>query len=830
MPRGTVALASAATIGGGVAMWQHAVSGSRAASAGGAAFVVSRAEVTGSRAMLDGSPLAAAVAERHTVQPGSVMTASGGKTSEQRDGLSNAANAAVALAAAAAGVQMRLRRVGRRQRRCAQQSIFAGNLTTDAASAMSAVNAEISMAAVTARAALPQGVYCEEVSRCVRRKTRTVTIGAVCVGSEHPIATQTMTTTLTHDVEATVAQVKMVADAGVDIVRLTVQGMREAKACEHIKRRLLEDGYTTPIVADIHFTPKVALVAADFVDKVRVNPGNFTDGRKSFDTITELTPEDIKAAQDDIEASLAPLVMKLKEKNKALRIGVNHGSLAERILFQYGDSPEGMVASAVEFGEICRKYDFHNFVFSMKSSNPAVMVNAYRLLAKEMYRMDWDYPIHLGVTEAGGGSDGRIKSAVGIGALLLDGLGDTIRVSLTENPEFEAGPCIALRRVAERAHGHGVSDYQETDDCRRRRDGHFSRRKCDYPIDVPLNSDGSVLMALKATDLETLSIPQLCDNLGLRLRKDGDVQKDWTSADVVLLNGEVPGSVAGKLRTLLDVPVGLLSRPGPNLPDGVTLLYEAATAATAPPPDRRLGGYALVFDGTESADTIEAAVQRFEPRLLLLRPSTTVGVTFLARRFFMDLKTVAAGAALPVMLWFQYPYIEGRLEDDIVVEGSADFGSLFVDGLGEGILWDTEQLSPTENRTACFNLLQAARMRISKTEFISCPSCGRTLFNLQETTARIQARTGHLPGVRIAVMGCIVNGPGEMADADFGYVGSGVGKVDLYVNYDVVKRAIPSEDAVDKLVELIKEHGKWVDPPTEDDEVVLEEMGATAVM
>lgn len=676
------------------------------------------------------------------------------------------------------------------------------------------------------RAAAPPGGYCESLEKCTRRKTRTVTIGSVKVGSDHPIATQTMTTTLTHDVEATVAQIKKCADMGVDIVRVTVQGMREAKACEHIKRRLLEDGYQTPIVADIHFTPNVALAVADWVDKVRVNPGNFTDGRKSFDTITELKEEDIKEAQAHIEEAFAPLVLKLKEKNKALRIGVNHGSLAERILFQYGDSPEGMVASALEFGVICRKHDYHNFVFSMKSSNPQVMVNAYRLLAKEMYKMGWDYPLHLGVTEAGGGADGRIKSAVGIGALLLDGLGDTIRVSLTEDPEFEAKPCIALRQVAERALGKGVEPFEEKSG---RRDLHFARRKPTLPIDVPLNADGSVLTTISVKEIKDLDTPALCKRLGLRLRADGDVQKDWKSIDAVVVQGMVPPGVAVKLKTLLDVPVGVLCQAGPNVPEGATILHEATAAAqlTAPAP-QRLGGHAVVFTGKESPEMMEKAIANASPRLLLFRPDSQDGVTFSARRFFATLDATAAGKALPCMLWFRYPRVDGQDEDDLVVRASADFGSIFLDGMGEGILWDAEQMDSDSLREASFNLLQAARMRVSKTEFISCPSCGRTLFNLQETTANIQKRTGHLPGVRIAVMGCIVNGPGEMADADFGYVGSGVGKVDLYVNYDCVQRAIPSENSVDALVDLIKKHGKWAEP-AEAEEMVMD-AGAVAVM
>eukprot|EP00441_Pelagodinium_beii_P019752 CAMPEP_0197654360 /NCGR_PEP_ID=MMETSP1338-20131121/38807_1 /TAXON_ID=43686 ORGANISM="Pelagodinium beii, Strain RCC1491" /NCGR_SAMPLE_ID=MMETSP1338 /ASSEMBLY_ACC=CAM_ASM_000754 /LENGTH=792 /DNA_ID=CAMNT_0043229801 /DNA_START=75 /DNA_END=2454 /DNA_ORIENTATION=- len=679
----------------------------------------------------------------------------------------------------------------------------------------------------TVRPAVPPGVYCDAQEACQRRKTRTVMVGDVPVGSEHAIATQTMTTTLTHDVEATVAQVKKCADMGIDIVRITVQGMREAKACEGIKKRLLEDGYKTAIVADIHFTPKVALVCADFVDKVRVNPGNFADGRKSFDTLSELTAEDIKEATDAIEESLTPLVLKLKEQGKAMRIGVNHGSLSERILFQYGDSPEGMVASAIEFGEICRKHDFHNFIFSMKSSNPQVMVNAYRSLAREMYKLGWDYPLHLGVTEAGGGSDGRIKSAVGIGALLQDGLGDTIRVSLTEDPEFEAKPCISLRGVAERAIGKGVAPFNEHSE---RRNGVFSRRKCEFPLDIPLNQDGTVLSRITVKEMKDMDTKTLVERLGLRLRADGDIQKDWKSIDVMVVDGMVPPGVGVKIKTLLDIPMGVICKEGPNVPEGATVMLESEKAAQGDSQPERVGGYALVFTGDESEEIMQKALKNVKPRMMLLKPTSGDARTFTSRRFFAAVSQIEEGKSVPTMLWYTYPKAEGQDEDDVVVRASADFGSLFVDGMGEGILWDAEDLNADDLRESSFNLLQASRMRISKTEFISCPSCGRTLFNLQETTAKIQERTGHLPGVRVAIMGCIVNGPGEMADADFGYVGSGVGKVDLYVNYDVVKRAIPSEEAVEALVDLIKEHGRWQDPSDGDDDEVEAEVGAVAVI
>jgi len=601
--------------------------------------------------------------------------------------------------------------------------------------------------------------------------------------------------------------------------------MKQANACQHIRKRLDEDGYHTPIVADIHFTPKVALRCAEYVDKVRVNPGNFADGRKSFGTIDKLDDQAMQEAQEAIEESFVPLVLKLKERGAALRIGVNHGSLSERILFQYGDSPDGMVASALEFAEICRKHDYHNFMFSMKSSNPQVMVQAYRALARKMYELGWDYPLHLGVTEAGGGSDGRIKSAAGIGTLLMDGLGDTIRVSLTEDPEYEAKPCVSLRSVAETALGKGVSEPFEEQNARR--DGVFSRRKCEFPVDVPLNEDGSVFTSIRAEDLAGLTKEALCERFSLRLRADGDIQKDFKSVDCVVVDGDVSGEAAEKVKLLLNTPVGVLCRPGDNLPDGVTLLLDAEAAAAGPALPQRIGGHALVFTGTESAEVMSKALENAVPRLLMLRPESQEGVTFVGRRFFSVLATIDAGKALPAMLWFRYPPVDGQDEDDFVIRASADFGSLFLDGFGEGMLWEADSMDDKHLIESTFNLLQASRMRISKTEFISCPSCGRTLFNLQDVTAKIQAKTGHLPGVRVAIMGCIVNGPGEMADADFGYVGSGVGKIDLYVNYDCVKRGIPSENGVEKLIELIKENGKWQDPP---EEVASEEVGATAVM
>jgi (E)-4-hydroxy-3-methylbut-2-enyl-diphosphate synthase len=389
-------------------------------------------------------------------------------------------------------------------------------------------------------------------------------------------------------------------------------------------------------------------------------------------------------------------------------------------------------------------------------------------------------------------------------------------VSLSEDPEFEVKPCVALRQVAERAWGHGVAPHEELPAAKERREGQFGRRKCDFPIDVPLNTDGSVLTQMDVKELEELDDLALCKRLGLHMRKDGDIQKDFKSYDAVIINGELTPLAVKKMQPLLNVPMGVLCRPGPNIPSGVTLLHNASEVAAGV--EERIGGHALIFDGTESAAVIEKAGRLAAPRFAFFKPETMKGALFMGREVIARMKSIEAMAKLPLMLWFHYPHVNGMDEDDVVVQASADFGSLFVDGIGEGILWEAADLNAEDNREACFNLLQGCRMRISKTEFLSCPSCGRTLFDLQETVARIKAQCGHLPGVRVAVMGCIVNGLGEMADADFGYVGSGTGKIDLYVNYDVVERGVPEDQAVDKLVDLIKSNGRWSEPRSEEDE------------
>ncbi len=546
-----------------------------------------------------------------------------------------------------------------------------------------------------------------------RRKTREVLVGNVGVGGENPIRIQSMTTSKTDDVEATVEQSIKLADYGCEIARVTVQGKKEALACEGIKNSLLKRGYSIPLVADIHFYPPAAMVVADFVDKVRVNPGNYLDRRATF--------KDLAYTEADyIEEGFSPLVLKCKNLNRAMRIGTNHGSLSDRIMSHYGDTPVGMVESAIEYAKVCRNHDYHQFMFSMKASNPLVMMEAYRLLAVRMDEMGWDYPLHLGVTEAGDGEDGRIKSAVGIGGLLLDGLGDTIRVSLTEDPWYEIDPCGKLKRFAENYEGTSAVG---------------SRRPRERVKQLPLHPDGSVVLRVSE---EELARPDFFEAIGcevfLGLPQKGDMAVDAILVDAISEEME---------KKLIAAGIGVYRGP-------------------------------------------EAPFELVEARLEAAR-----------KAHFVKPPILIAKSDKPF--------------EELLIELSAEAGALLADGIGEGICVDAPL--PIEQRVDfSFKLLQACRMRATKTEFISCPSCGRTLFDLQEVTQKIRERTEHLPGVKIAIMGCIVNGPGEMADAHFGYVGSGKGKIDLYVGKERVERGIPEEQAVGKLIDLLKAHDMWVEP------------------
>lgn len=582
--------------------------------------------------------------------------------------------------------------------------------------------------------------YSESIYQTKRWKTREVFVGNLGVGGDNPIRIQSMTTSDTRDVDATVDQIVRLADSGCEIARVTVQGKKEGAACEAIKNSLIQKGYTIPIVADIHFYPPAAMLVAEFVDKVRINPGNFVDRRATFKTI-EYDDASYAAEIEMIREKFEPLVLKCKQLKRAMRIGTNHGSLSDRIMSRYGDTPFGMVESALEFARICRSLNYHDFMFSMKASNPTIMVQSYRLLVVEMIKLGWDYPLHLGVTEAGDGEDGRVKSAIGMGTLLLDGLGDTIRVSLTEDPWLEIDPCRRLVKCAKDYQGKGIFPFIE-----KGRDIRAIKRRYTRHV-TPLHRDGSVI---------------------LWGEKNEDINADaFFNGSEIFYEEEI-------------LPVVLLE-------------------------EQRCEDVAVyIKDGDPS---VWNKLLKYPARFILLE--LTDSFLHQGRYFFQWIKE--AKLDLPVILVGDYLLDE----EDMIIHASAEIGALLVDGLGEGLLLKTS-MSQEKAASLSFNILQGCRMRATKTEFIACPSCGRTLFNLQEVTQKIRAQTAHLPGVKIAIMGCIVNGPGEMADADFGYVGSGRECIDLYVGKERVERNIHYTKAVDHLIKLIKDHGRWIEPSTKD--------------
>lgn len=641
--------------------------------------------------------------------------------------------------------------------------------------------------------------YCESIYATKRWKTRQVMVGQVGVGGDHPIKIQSMTTSNTRDVDATVDQIIRLADSGCDIVRITVQGMKEADACESIKNKLIQKNYTIPIVADIHFFPPAAMRVVDFVEKVRVNPGNFVDKRASFKVI-EYSDSSYLLELEKIEEKFTPLIHKCKSLKRAMRIGTNHGSLSDRIMNRYGDTPQGMVESALEFARLCRKNDYHDIIFSMKSSNPQVMILAYRLLVAEMMKLGWNYPLHLGVTEAGEGEDGRVKSAMGIGALLLDGIGDTIRVSLTEDPWFEIDPCQRLRKMAEARLGKGIDPFEE----KHRHIENITRRDVQLPKNFALHRDGSVFISLSNTDLEDSNV---YSKLGCDIQFERPKIK-INSPDEVFLR-ELPNNsvIQQKIQHLFEAGVGVILETG----DYGLQLHSLQSAIQQKMSLNSHERFIVKIGGVQSIgliirdEPISAweAILEIKPDILILNPLRHR--LHFCRRFFDWLQD--KNIKIPVILNFQYHCSK----EDLIIQAAAEFGSLLCDGLGDGI-WIDAPYDHELLRLLSFNILQAARMRTSKTDFISCPSCGRTLFDLQDVTKRIRGRTAHLPGVKIAIMGCIVNGPGEMADADFGYVGSKPGKIDLYVGKKCVEKDIDFSEADDRLVSLIKTHGRWNDP------------------
>ena len=612
------------------------------------------------------------------------------------------------------------------------------------------------------------------------------------MGGDQPIRLQSMTTTDTMDTHATVEQSIRMIDAGCELVRITAPSKKEAENLALIKEELRKRGYQTPLVADIHFTPNAAEIAAGIVEKVRVNPGNYAD-KKKFEEI-EYTDESYQAELDRIRERFTPLVLLCKQNGTAMRIGTNHGSLSDRILSRYGDTPEGMVESAMEFIRICRDHDFHELVISMKASNPQVMVQAYRLLVSRMKTLGMDYPLHLGVTEAGDGEDGRVKSAVGIGTLLEDGIGDTIRVSLTEEPEAEIP---VARMLAERYERRAETakfiapvtlPFDPFSYTRR----HTTAVQNIGDKNVPrVIADYSQKSEIKASSLFAVGL-----NYSVPLDKWNitDSAADFIYVGKNTIDFEIPGT----LGVIVDGEIWESVKHKERF-------YPLYSIHSYQPNDHSVLSFLTVFYSDLTEQTL--GFLKGQKNIVLILETDNSHAVAEMRAAIATLMN--AGLETPVIIRRHYTGIN---EDEFMLYASTDAGALLLDGLGDGLMLSAEGIGMQRINSTSFGILQATRTRISKTEYISCPSCGRTLFDLQETTAKIRAKTSHLKGVKIGIMGCIVNGPGEMADADYGYVGTGPGKITLYKEKNVVKKNVPEEEAVQELIELIKEHGDWVEP------------------
>lgn len=668
--------------------------------------------------------------------------------------------------------------------------------------------------------------YCHSLTQYKRLITREVKIGDLLLGNGHPIRVQTMTTTDTMDTMATVEQTIRCIEAGAELVRITAPSKKEAENLLNIKNELRKRGYNTPLVADIHFTPNAAEIAARIVEKVRVNPGNYVD-KKKFEQI-DYTDAEYLEEIERIRERFTPLVKICKEHGTAMRIGTNHGSLSDRIMSRYGDTPIGMVESAMEFLRIARSEDYHNIILSMKASNPQVMVQAYRLLIQQMQSEFGEcYPLHLGVTEAGDGEDGRVKSAAGIGTLLEDGIGDTIRVSLTEDPELEIPVCRDLVKRYDYANRKGITtgnvpviDKLPYDPF------HYTRRKT-----FAVNNIGGNQVPVVIADFSKVEniTPEHLQAIGYQYDPVtdkwaiGDAAADYIFTGHQLISFALPGT--------LKVIVYPATYAQTEDKKSYFPIFDRAGFASA---SAKSEGINFVMidcfnDATPINDYSFLTDFANDKSVVLCLSSTNGNAVQSVRRMMMEL--MVQNIQNPVVLITDSNW---NTVDEHLIHFATETGSLLLDGFGDGIclgmhadsyaLQQKEGLSTSGRNylsntsveqfinSSAFSILQASRTRISKTEYISCPSCGRTLFDLQETTAKIRKVTNHLKGVKIAIMGCIVNGPGEMADADFGYVGSGVGKITLYKGKDIMKRNIDSEIAVTELINLLKEHDAWVEP------------------
>lgn len=610
--------------------------------------------------------------------------------------------------------------------------------------------------------------YIEDLTRYERQKTWEVNIGGVPVGGNNPIRIQTMTDTDSKDTESTVEQLIKVIKAGADYVRVTVKGLPDAENLKNLKNELVKRGYNTPLIGDIHFNPKLAEIAAKYISKVRINPGNFYDKRAQFKNKL-YSDEEYKQELIKIEEQFIPFLELLKQTNTALRIGANHGSLSDRVMSRFGDTPSGIAESVMEFLRICKKVDFNNVVVSIKSSNTRVMVYTVRLLNYKMRLEDMKYPIHLGVTEAGEGEDGRIKSAVGIGALLADGIGDTVRVSLTESPIKEIP--VALKLV-----------------------NHFKSYENHQPITAPMIAQINPFEYERRSTRPVLNmgdrqLPVVIADLG-----------DRSLSEMIPIRGKLIPDYFLSGNKILDIK-------GEEYP--IISLEEYLFESTRWGRMKFIRTDKMEFDRFMNMHPEIITKLKQTRKTVLILESFNKNPMAELRAFFMALETHIW--KVPVILYRKYN--EAELED-LQIKASADLGGLFLDGYGDGICLsnDSENITFTELKDLSFGILQASRMRVSKTEFVSCPGCGRTLFNLQETTLKIKQHFKHLDHLKIGIMGCVVNGPGEMGDVDYGFVGTGNNKINLYKGLHPVKRHIPFENAVEELEQIIRENGDWKDP------------------
>lgn len=653
-------------------------------------------------------------------------------------------------------------------------------------------------------AILLNGGYCNSLTEYSRFVTREVKIGDIPMGAHNPIRIQSMTTTDTMDTIGTVEQTIRMVESGCEYVRITAPSIKEAENLANIKKELRLRGYNVPLVADIHFTPNAAEVAARLIEKVRVNPGNYAD-KKKFENI-DYTDIAYEAELERIYQKFAPLVKVCKEYGTAMRIGTNHGSLSDRIMSRYGDTPHGMVESAMEFIRMCESLNFYNLVISMKASNTQVMVQAYRLLVETMVKEGMNYPLHLGVTEAGDGEDGRIKSAVGIGTLLADGLGDTIRVSLTEDPEFEAPVAKALAKRFERKSGSPKSEVRSEEAISFQPSNlpsfqpfynpfQYKRRDA---VEIENFGGHQVPRVIINLEKENLKDPAILNGVGFQYSALLDKYNLTDQAcDLVYLGDQLPSfSFPGGLKQLYNYATWL----GLTDQQNCHPLFDIADFLNAAVKDERLN-----FVKVKAEELSVEQLRNLHNVVLVLTTEKENAMQTIRLAF---VKLLEAGIKIPVLIERNFGEIN---VEDFQLYSSTDLGGLLLDGFGDGVWLNANGIALETINSTSFGILQATRTRISKTEYISCPSCGRTLFDLQETTQAIRLRTSHLKGIKIGIMGCIVNGPGEMADADYGYVGAGIDKITLYRGQEVVKKNVKTADAIDELIGIIREDGNWIE-------------------